>query len=204
LKGTEAERGAAVAAVVLAAGASSRMGRPKQLLDLGGRSLVRHAAQCAAAAACRPVVVVIGAQAELVKAELAGLGVWIVENPAWRAGLSSSIACGIRALPDSVGAAILVPCDQPALSPALLEALQQTQRDTGKPIVACRYGEVLGAPVLFRREWFSGLLRLAGDSGARALVAEAGADVAIVEFPDGAFDVDTPEDWARWQARRGD
>ena len=194
---------ATVAAVVLAAGASSRMGQAKQLLDLGGRSLVRHAAEIAAAARCSPVVVVVGAQAELVRAELVGLGARIVENPAWREGLSTSVHCGIRALPDTTEAVILMLCDQPAVSSALLEEMQQTQRKTGEQIVACRYGDVLGAPVLFRRERFPALLALAGDEGARALVAQAGADVATVDFADGAFDVDTPNDWARWQAHRG-
>jgi molybdenum cofactor cytidylyltransferase len=179
------------------------MGRAKQLLDLGGRSLVRHAVEVAYAASCSPVVVVLGAQADLVRAELTGLSARIVQNSGWQEGLASSVRCGVRALPETVDAAILMLCDQPAISPALLEALLETQRKTGRPIVACRYGGVVGVPVLFLRERFPELLALEGDVGARALLAQAGDDVATVEFPDGAFDVDTPEDWARWQARSG-
>lgn len=199
----EPKKDSKLAAIVLAAGASSRMGRAKQLLQLGGQSLVRHAAEIAYAAGCSPVVVVVGAQAELVRAELTGLAVRTVENYDWREGLASSIRCGIGALSRDADAVILLLCDQPAVSPALLETMLRTQRESRKPIVACRYGDVVGPPALFLRERFPQLLALLGDVGARAILEQAVLEVATVDFPDGAFDLDTPEDWESWKARLG-
>lgn len=190
-----------VAAVVLAAGASSRLGRTKQILNFGGKRLVRHVVDAAAAAACSPIIVVVGAQAESVIAALAGLDAHPVENPEWREGIASSLRCGIHALPEQVDAAIVLLCDQPAVSPALLQTLVATQRNTGKAIVACRWNDVVGPPALFLRERFPALLALSGDVGARSVLENEGDGAALVEFPDGAFDVDTPEDLARWQAR---
>ncbi|MBF8291178.1 MAG: hypothetical protein HW417_901 [Steroidobacteraceae bacterium] len=190
-----------VAAVVLAAGASSRLGRAKQLLNFGGKRLVRHVVDAAATAACSPIVVVVGAQAGSVLEALAGSQTNAVENPEWREGIASSLHRGILALPEQVDAAIVLLCDQPAVSPALLRSLVATQRNTGKAIVACRWNGVVGPPVLFLRERFPALLALSGDVGARSVLESEGDGVALVEFPDGAFDVDTPEDWARWQAR---
>lgn len=192
---------APVGAIVLAAGASSRMGAAKQLFDVDGRSLVRRAAEAACDAGCAPVVVVVGAQAERVRAALDGLGVAIAFNPGWREGIASSLRCGVEALPEGVSAAIVLLCDQPAVSPGLLESLIRRRRESGRPIVACRYGSVTGVPALFARELFPQLLALEGDAGARSLLARAGDEVESVGFPDGAFDLDTPEDWARWRAR---
>ena len=190
-----------MAAVVLAAGASSRLGRAKQLLTFGGKCLVRHVVDTAAAAACSPIVVVVGARAGSVLEALAGSEAQAVENPEWREGIAGSLRRGIQALPEQVNAAIVLLCDQPAVSPALLRALVATQRNTGKAIVACRWNDTTGPPALFLREQFPALLALSGDEGARSILRNAGDGAAFVEFPDGAFDVDTPEDWARWQVR---
>ncbi len=190
-----------VAAIVLAAGASSRMGTAKQLLDLGGRSLVRHAAEVAHASGCSPVIVVVGARAEAVRAELLGLAARIVHNAEWQEGLASSLRSGVRSLPADAAAAILMPCDQPAISPDLLERLIRRWRETSAPIVACGYDGIKGAPALFTRERFGQLLALEGDVGARALLAQGADAVETVEFPDGRFDLDTPEDWESWRAR---
>lgn len=176
------------------------MGETKQLLQVGAESLVRRAAR-AAASACAEVVVVVGADARRVCAELAGLPVRIVTNPQWREGISSSIRCGVLALSGDVDAAVFVPCDQPAVSDRLLGDLVHTFDETRSETVACRYAGVVGAPALFGRSWFPRLLALDGDVGARRLLREAQADLVTVEFPDGAFDLDTPEDLARWERR---
>ncbi|MGB5131146.1 MAG: nucleotidyltransferase family protein [Steroidobacteraceae bacterium] len=199
----DGSRDLGIAAIVLAAGVSSRLGRAKQLLEFGGKCLVRHVADSAVGAACSPIVVVVGAEAESVRAALAGLGARAVENPGWREGIASSLRRGIQALPEHIDAAIVLLCDQPAVSSALLQALVTTQRNTGKAIVACRWNAVIGPPVLFLRERFAALLALSGDVGARSVLEREGDGVALVDFPEGAFDVDTPEDWARWQARSG-
>jgi len=188
-----------VAAVVLAAGASSRLGRAKQLLNFAGKRLVRHVVD--AADVCSPIIVVVGAQAGGVLEALAGSEAQAVENPGWREGIASSLRRGILALPERVDAAIVLLCDQPAVSRALLQTLIATQRNTGKLIVGCRWDDAVGPPALFLRECFPALLALSGDVGARSILGNAGDDVALVEFPDGNIDVDTPEDWARWRAR---
>jgi molybdenum cofactor cytidylyltransferase len=190
-----------VAAIVLAAGASSRLGRMKQLLLFGGKPLVRHVVDAAAAAACSPVVVVVGAEAGSVREALAGSQALAVENPEWREGIASSLRRGINALPGQVDAAIVLLCDQPAVSPALLQSLVATQRYTGQAIVACRWDHAIGPPALFLRERFPALLALSGDVGARSILRGAGDGATLVDFPDGHFDVDTPADWERWQVR---
>jgi molybdenum cofactor cytidylyltransferase len=197
---TEASPGLRVAAIVLAAGGSSRMGQTKALLELDGRSLVRRAVDVARSVDCRPCVVVVGSDAERVRSELPSEAVQVVHNERWQEGLAGSIGRGIRALPEAVDAALLLLCDQPGVSSSLIEEMIETQRTSGKSIVASRYGDVVGAPVLFLRSRFSALLALEGDVGARAIVREAGPDLATVAFPDGAFDLDTPEDVARWKA----
>lgn len=195
------ERDLGVAAVVLAAGASARLGQAKQLLNIDGKCLVRHVVDTAAAAACSPIVVVVGAQAGSVLEALSGSEAQAVENPEWREGIAGSLRRGIQALPQQVDAAIVLLCDQPAVSAALLQTLVVMQRNTGKAIVACRWDDSTGPPALFLREQFPALLALAGDEGARSILRNAGDGAAFVEFPDGALDLDTPEHWARWQAR---
>ena len=194
---------ARAAAIVLAAGSSSRMGRSKQLLEIAGCSLVRHVVEVARAASLSPVVVVVGAEGQAIRAEIADLDVSAVENASWREGIASSLQCGLRALPGTAELALVLLCDQPAVSASLLQAMLQAQRQTGKEIVACRYAGALGAPALFARSRFPELLALAGDVGARTLLRRAGDEAAIVDFPEGAFDLDTPEDWRRWQGRAG-
>jgi molybdenum cofactor cytidylyltransferase len=190
-----------VAAIVLAAGASSRLGHMKQLLLFGGKPLVRHVVDTASAAACSPIVVVTGAQAGSVLEALAGSQAQAIENPEWREGIAGSLRRGILALPGQVDAAIVLLCDQPAVSPALLQSLIAAQRNTGQAIVACRWEHAIGPPALFLRERFPALLALAGDVGARSMLRAAGENLTLVDFPDGHFDVDTPADWERWQGR---
>lgn len=182
------------AAIVLAAGGSSRLGQPKQLLELDGRPLVRRAAEQAVAAGCDPVIVVVGAEAGAVEGALQESGARCVENRAWAEGMAGSIRCGVGALPEDVDAALILLCDQPAVSTALLVRLRAAQRESGMPMVACAYGGTLGPPALFVRACFPALLGLEGDAGARSLLARARERVASVEFPDGALDVDTGED----------
>lgn len=199
---TEAPEPRSVAAIVLAAGGSTRMGRAKQLLRSGGTSLVRRAAEAAVAAGCEPVVVVTGAEADAVRTELSGLAAQATHNPGWRDGIASSLRCGLDALPPTATAVLVLPCDLPAVSEGLLRELIVTQRRTQRPVVACRYAGVLGVPALFLRECFVALRTLEGDVGARGLLRRGGDAVATVEFPEGALDVDTPADWERWRARR--
>ncbi|HUL61253.1 MAG TPA: nucleotidyltransferase family protein [Anaeromyxobacteraceae bacterium] len=193
----EAGRPGVPGAVVLAAGGSTRLGRPKQLLVLGGEPLVRRAARAALEAGLSPVVVVVGAAADGVRAAIAGLPVAAVENAGWAEGIGSSIRAGIAALARAgAPAAAVVLCDQPRLDAAHLARLAATWR-AGAAIAASAYGGARGVPAVFDASVFGELASLAGDRGARAVISRDPARVAEVPFPGGEEDVDRPEDWER-------
>ena len=185
--------------VILAAGASARMGTPKQLLPVGGRPLIVRAAEAALASGVWPVVVVLGANADQIRPVLVRLPVLTVENPAWPEGMASSIRVGIAALSQlsrSLEGAVVALCDQPAFSAGTIAQLIAAQRETGRGIAAARYGGRQGAPALFLRAHFPALVALTGEEGARTLLNDDLATVAAVDLPDLAVDLDTPADYA--------
>ena len=187
-----------IGVVILAAGASLRMGRPKQVLPYRGQTLIRRAVGTALASACHPVVVVIGAHAELMKKELECLPVSVVDNSEWNKGISSSIRIGVQTLAASGGevdGAVIMLCDQPFVTVGVVNALVETRRKTGKMIVASAYGEARGVPALFSKELFGEITALKGNEGAKQVIANHDDDVATVCFPEGAVDVDTPEEY---------
>jgi molybdenum cofactor cytidylyltransferase len=186
-------------AIILAAGASIRMGEPKQILSLAGHPLVVRAVEAALESSAWPVVVVLGAHAEKIRPLLARHPVLIAENPAWIEGMASSLRTGISTLQQfsrSLDAAVVALCDQPAFSSGIIAQLVSTQRNTGRSIVAARYGGRNGAPALFLREHFTALARLTGEEGARALLNAEPDRIATVDLPEMATDLDTPEDFA--------
>lgn len=187
-----------VAAVVLAAGQSRRMGEPKLLLRWKGTSLLRRAAE-AAVKACHRVVVVVGPQADRMRAELAGLPVAVVVNPDPARGMASSLRCGLGAVADAA-AVLLVLADQPAVGPGHLCRLVELRRKTGAPVVAATYGETVGVPAVFGRELFAELFALEGDVGAKPVLQRHRHEALLVPVPEAACDVDTPQDWERLQA----
>ena len=190
-----------IGTIILAAGGSSRLGQPKQLLEKAGQPLVRHMAQLAVDLATGPVVVVVGAKAQAVSDALHGLQVRIVPNPDWEMGMASSLKIGVEMLEKTLPDALLVLLtDQPHVSRALIEQLIETAGSTHKGIVASEYGDTHGVPVLFRPQFFDALKTLTGDTGARKIVQHHPDDVASVPFEQGAIDLDTPDDVARWQA----
>ena len=189
-----------IAAVVLAAGESSRLGRPKQLVAYRGRSLIRGAVEAALGGGCAPVVVVLGAQAEQVRQEIATLDVRAVVNSEWREGMAASVRAGIaelEATTDEVEAVVLTGCDQPHLSADVIRRLLEAYRGRAERAVsmaACDYAGTLGAPALFARVEFGRLLALGGDLGARELLRAQADRVARIPWPEGARDVDAPDD----------
>jgi molybdenum cofactor cytidylyltransferase len=191
-----------VGAVILAAGASVRMGTPKQLLEIAGKPLLIHAVEAALASPSWPVVVVLGAHGEKIRPALARLPVLITENPAWSEGMAASIRAGVTTLQQfsrRLDAALIALCDQPGFSARVINELIAAQRATTRSIVAARYAGRNGAPALFLREHFHTLTHLTGEEGARALLNDEPARVASVELPALALDLDTPADVAALQ-----
>ena len=187
-----------IAIIILAAGASTRMGRPKQLLPYQGRSLLRHTIENAVASVCKPIVVVLGANAENIRSEISESDIKIVENPDWHLGMSSSIRRGIISLVTdykTVDAVVITVCDQPFLSSEIINHLVSTYHSTRKPIIACEYADTLGVPVLFSQIFFSKLENLTEDVGAKKIIKNHYHEVFSIPFPLGAIDIDTPHDY---------
>lgn len=178
-----------IAAIVLAAGASRRMGQPKQIMELNGEALVHRTARIALQAGCKPTLVVLGCEAEAVGAVLSGLPCSKVINTAWEEGMASSIHAGVLAVPQNAAAALLLACDQPAVNAEFIRLMIKEFRLEPNRIVASAYSGTLGIPALFPRRCFEALKALTGDRGARALLEEA--EVLSLPLPDGELDVDT-------------
>lgn len=191
-----------IAAVVLAAGLSRRMGRRKLLLALDGKPLVRWSVE-AIAPHVDTVLVVTGPDDTAIRDALAGLAVRFAENPRPEDGQGTSLASGIAALHGDVGAVLVALGDQPCLPPAVVPALIATFRRTGKAVVAPVYRGLQGTPVLFAVSVFPELAALTGDAGARRIVERDPSRVGRVDFDvEMPADVDTAEDLARLAAAR--
>ena len=188
--------------VVLAAGASSRLGEAKQLVPFQGRTLLTHAITTAIAADCGPVLAVLGAGGDSLRNEAIEAGARVVENPDWATGLGSSIRVAIdwieAEIPEA-GAVLCLVCDQPLMTAGLLATIIQAHRD-GHDLVAATYDGAMGVPALFSRRFFGELRGLPGDVGARRILARHSAQVHAVPFPGGSIDVDIPADLARLAA----
>jgi len=189
-----------VPAILLAAGASTRLGQPKQLLRLsafGGETLLDHTIGLAQAAGATPLFVVLGAHAEEIQRQSQLSHCTVLRNEAWSEGMASSVRTGIAAVieqaPDASGAMLLV-CDQPALSAEHLHQLLALHRNDPGSIAASRYADRTGVPAVFPRALFPALLELKGDQGARAILQQSGRALHPLEFPYGEWDIDSPED----------
>ncbi len=190
-----------IAAVVLAAGLSRRMGQAKLLMPVGGRAIVRYVVESVLAGGVDSVWVVTGPDVEPIETALAGLEVQIAVNPAPEEGQASSLRAGIAALPASVDAVLIALGDQPSLAPSIIPALLAARRTSPKLIVAPRYRDGQGNPVLFKREIFPELLRLTGDQGARPIIQKEPARVEWVELDlPMPPDVDTQDDYEKIRA----
>ena len=174
------------------------MGRNKMLLPLDGEPLVRRAARRAKAAGYSPVIVVIGNEAEQVRAALDDVECTCVENPEFTGPTTSSLRIGLRQLPDDVTAVVVILADMVHVTDAMLRTMLETARTSEAPLVVSRYGETIAPPLLFRRPLFAELLEWHGEGAGKQVVQRHRAEAAIVDWPPAALaDVDTPEDWAR-------
>jgi molybdenum cofactor cytidylyltransferase len=186
--------------IILAAGASTRLGEPKQQLLYKGRTLLQHAVDAAVESMAQLVIVVLGANAEVIKNNITNQGVTIIHNKDWEEGMASSIRTGITELqklsPD-IDDAILMLCDQPFVDVALLNNLMLNKQQTSKPIIACAYNNTVGPPALFDKTYFNALLSLKGQEGAKKLLMKYRDKVFTIPFDKGAIDIDTAADYAK-------
>jgi molybdenum cofactor cytidylyltransferase len=187
------------AILLLAAGSSSRLGQPKQLLPYKGKTLLRRAAETAvAAAAGAPVVVVTGALHEELLPELLGLSVQVVRCETWPAGMGASLQTGLQMLEKyarPLQSVTVMLCDQPFVTAGLLQQLAAAV-SLARPIAASAYNEVRGVPVCFAPEALPLLRQLPETAGAAQLLRQHPQLVTTFDFPLGAIDVDTPEQYA--------
>jgi len=183
--------------VILAAGASVRLGEAKQLIRFEGETLLRRAAKIALASNCRPVVVVLGGKVKIFKEELSGLDVEIAENGDWEKGMSSSIKIGVSKmfeLNSQIQSVLLMVCDQPFLTVDVINQMTRKYAESKALIVACQYGETVGVPALFDKSLFPQLKNLKTKGGAKKLIEQFLSETAVVSFPAGVFDIDTADD----------
>lgn len=184
---------AATGIAILAAGGSRRLGQPKQLIELRAEPLVRRVAALAAAVSGKEVAVVLGCEAERVRAALDGIACTCLDNGAWQAGMASSIHAAVRwAEARELSALMLLVCDQTRLTQAVLQQLWAAWAARPQLPAAAAYADTLGIPAIFPRDYYPALLSLQGDRGAAKLLR--GTDVSTLAWPEGVYDVDTPSD----------
>jgi molybdenum cofactor cytidylyltransferase len=184
--------------IILAAGSSSRMGEPKQLMMYKNKTFLQHIIGEAKNANLEPVICVTGCQSDLITKSISRMEVTIVNNTHWREGIGSGISAGIKQLLLSdVDSVILAVSDQPYVSSDLFRTMVAWKDKSGKGIVACSYAGTLGTPVLFSKDYFSRLKSLNGNQGAKNIVKLNLPDVCPVEFEKGSVDIDTKQDYEK-------
>ena len=183
--------------LILAAGNSSRLGQPKQLLQFKGKSLLSNVVS-QALEITQAVVIVTGSKNDEIGNEIHDLKALATENPNWQEGMGSSINSGLKKLLDNfptIENVIISVCDQPFIEASVFLELISKQKDSQKSIVASAYSNTLGTPVLFTKKYFPDLIVLSGNEGAKKLLIKFQEDVAQINFEKGAIDIDTIEDY---------
>jgi molybdenum cofactor cytidylyltransferase len=187
-----------IAGIVLAAGASRRMGANKLLLPIAGETLVRRACGRALAAGLEPLIVVLGYESDRVRAALSGLDCLFALNSELGSSMSSSLHRGIEALPATTEVAVVMLADMVNVTEHMLRALTARAATSAAPLVSSRYAGTLAPPVLFRRALFSELLGSTGEGCGKAVVERHKANALFIDWPPAALiDVDTPEEFAQ-------
>ncbi len=185
--------------VILAAGASTRLGRPKQLLENNGKLLLQHVIDLAEKTGCHPMALVLGANASSIRRKVNSHSLDVIVNDKWEDGISSSIRFGLAHLGNKerdLQNVLILLSDQPFLSDQVLKNLLSTEKNL-KSITACEYGGQIGVPALFSHHFFDELMKLEGDEGAKKIIMKNREYVSSVPFERGEVDVDTEEDYKR-------
>jgi molybdenum cofactor cytidylyltransferase len=184
--------------IILAAGSSSRMGEPKQLMKFKSKTFLQHIIEESKEANLNPVICVTGYQSDQISKAIAGMNVIIVNNEQWSEGMGTGISAGIKeALQSDLDSVILAVSDQPFVSSGLFAKMLTLKDKSGKKIVASSYAGTLGTPVLFDKEYFNQLISLHGNQGAKNIVHMNMSDVVTVKFEKGSIDIDTKEDYEK-------
>jgi len=184
--------------IILAAGSSSRLGTPKQNLVYKGQTLLQRAIKAAQGTGCNPIIVLLGANFEVIHPTVESLPVTVAYNGDWQEGMSSSIRLGISELQKNqakIDSVILMLCDQPFVNTELLDQLILSA--TKKSIVVCAYNNGIGPPAFFDSYYFPELLLLQGNEGAKKLILKHEAHITTIPFPSGNIDIDTMDDFER-------
>lgn len=179
---------------ILAAGESTRLGTPKQLLKYKGKTLIKYITEVALGDGTSDVSIILGSDASALRRELDGLPVTIIENPKWKEGLSSSIVTATESLHHSHDAILFMTVDQPMVTSDLLKKFITVFQTSDSLIVACKYADTVGVPALFEKTLYPRLLALQGDHGAKDIILDEGAEAMFIPFPDGEIDIDTLAD----------
>lgn len=182
--------------ILLAAGSSSRLGKPKQLIKIEGKTLIQRAIEEVQMSMAGELVVVLGWNPKLIQAGIQSENIPIVINENWEQGMASSMQAGLRYFQkqSQLDQVILMLCDQPFVSSSLLDQLIELRGKSDKGIVACSYSNTLGVPALFDQRYFPEMLELNGSDGAKKVILKNKEDVVVWDFPEGAIDLDTEED----------
>ena len=189
-----------VGIVILAAGRSGRFGKPKQLLQFDGKSLISRAVKSALESDCYPVIVVLGANFDLIKSEIETFDSEIIFNDEWQTGMSSSIKKGLSKLLEispKCPAVIFALCDQPFINSEHFNKLNNKFYESNKPIIASVYGKTTGVPALFSSEFFPVLTTLDGAKGAKEIIEINSNSVEKIILPEAGIDIDTQADFEK-------
>jgi len=189
--------------ILLAAGSSSRLGRAKQLIEFQGKPLIQKAIDEANKSQTDCLVVVLGANADLIQTGFESSSAPLIINSDWQQGMSSSMQAGLRFLmeKEAIDQVLLMLCDQPFVDASLLNQLITAKETSGKGIVAAAYSNTLGVPALFEERYFEELLQLTGSEGAKKVIFNHQAEVHALDFPLGAVDLDTEEEVSQFLSR---
>jgi molybdenum cofactor cytidylyltransferase len=190
-----------ISIILLAAGSSSRMGQSKQLLEVNGHPLLLHSVRAAIDSGAKSVNVILGANELEHREVIRDLGVNVISNHYWKSGMGSSIKAGlnyvVRKYSDTEAVIIMV-CDQPAVTSAHLRQLMRAFERSNSPIVASSYSGTSGVPALFSRAFFSNILMLKDEQGAKKIIEQFPEQRVTVDFPEGSIDLDTDEDYQNY------